>query len=47
MLVFLGLNGVRMDADDDALTDLVVGVADGRVSKAEAAVFVKRHTRPR
>jgi death-on-curing protein len=47
MLAFLGLNGLRLDADDDALTDLVVGVAAGRVSKAQVAVFVKTHTQPR
>jgi death-on-curing protein len=37
MLVFLGLNGLRLDAGEDVLTDLVVGVANGRVSKAEVA----------
>jgi len=47
MLAFLGLNGLRLDADPDELTDLVLGVADGRVSKAEATVFVERHVRPR
>lgn len=47
MLAFLGLNGLRLDADPDQLTDLVLGVADGRVSKAEATVFVERHVTPR
>ena len=47
MLAFLGLNGLRLDADPDELTDLVLGVADGRVSKAEATVFVQRHVGPR
>ena len=43
MLAFLGLNGRRLEASDDELTDLVLRVADGRVTKAEVAVFVQRH----
>ena len=42
MLAFLGLNGRRLEAPDDDLTDLVLGVAEGRVTKAEVAVFVRR-----
>lgn len=47
MLAFLGLNGLRLVANPQALTDLVMGVADGHTSKAEIAVFVKAHLRPR
>ena len=43
MLAFLGLNGRRLEAPDDDLTHLVLGVAAGRVTKAEVAVFVRRH----
>ena len=43
MLAFLGLNSLRLDATEDELVELVLGVASGRVSKAEVAVFVKRH----
>ena len=46
MLAFLGLNSRRLEAPDDDLTDLVLGVAEGRVTKAEVAVFVRRHTVP-
>jgi death-on-curing protein len=46
-LVFLGLNGLSVEAGEDELTDLVLGVAAGRVSKAQAAVFLDRHSRPR
>jgi len=46
-LAFLGLNGRRLEADPAELTELVQGVAAGRVSKAEIAVFVRRHARPR
>lgn len=47
MLAFLGLNGLRLEVDQDELADLVLAIADGRLSKAEVAVFVKDHTRPR
>ena len=47
MLAFLGLNSLRLDAQEQELVDLVVGVATGRVSKAEVAVFVQRHARGR
>ena len=41
-LVFLGLNGERLDADSDELYQVVDGVAVGRFDKAEATVFLKR-----
>ena len=47
MLVFLGLNGRGLRAPDDAVIDLVLGVAEGRVTKADVAVFVRRHVVPR
>ena len=47
MLAFLGLNGRRLEAPDDDLTDVVLGVAEGRVTKAEVAVFVGRRSRSR
>lgn len=46
LLVFLGLNSRRLDANAQQVEDLVLGIARGRVSKAEAAVFVQRHLRP-
>ena len=46
-LVFLGLNGQRLDADPDPLYDLVEGVASGQVDKAEVAVFLRVHSLPR
>ncbi len=45
VLVFLGLNGLRLEADGAALADLVLGVASGRTGKAEVGVFVKHHAR--
>ena len=47
MLVFLGLNSFRLHAESRTLTNLVVGVAEGGISKAEVAVFVRGHARPR
>jgi death on curing protein len=45
-IVFLGFNDLALTAEPDALTSLVIGVADGSVSKAEVAVFLKLDTRP-
>jgi death-on-curing protein len=47
LLAFLGLNSRRLDANPREVEDLVLGIARGRVSKAEAAVFVQQHLRPR
>ena len=41
-LVFLGLNGQRLDAESEALYELVDGVAAGSVDKAEVSVFFRR-----
>ena len=45
-IVFLGFNDLALTAEPDALANLVIGVADGSVSKAEVAVFLKLNTRP-
>jgi death-on-curing protein len=42
-LVFLGLNGQRLDAAAEDLYRLVDGVAAGTVDKAEVTVFLKRN----
>lgn len=47
LLAFLGLNSRWLEADPGELEDLVRDVAAGKVSKAEVAVFVERHMRPR
>ncbi len=44
-LVFLWLNGLKVVADHVELEDLVLGVAEGRVTKAELSVFLKDHAR--
>jgi prophage maintenance system killer protein len=45
-LVFLELNGVRIEATDDSLIELVLGVAGEDVSKSAVAVFFEQHNRP-
>ena len=42
-LVFLWMNDVEIEADEANLTELVLGVAGGRVSKSEVAVFFQSH----
>jgi len=46
-LVFLGLNGYRLEADGEALYEQVVGAAAGRVDKADLTVFLRTHSSPR
>jgi death-on-curing protein len=46
-LVFLGLNGLRLDAEPGALYELVDGVAAGRVDKSQVAVFLRERGRAR
>ena len=36
-LTFLWMNDIEVEADEDALTDLVLSVAEGRTTKAEIA----------
>jgi death-on-curing protein len=42
-LVFLDLNGIEVDVDDDALADHVLDVAQGRTSKPMIAAFLREH----
>jgi len=44
-LTFLEMNGVEVDADENAFYDLVIGVAERRVSKAAVTVFLEKHAR--
>lgn len=45
-LAFLRMNGIRVRATDDDLVDIVVGVAEGRRSKADVAVFFRERSKP-
>jgi death-on-curing protein len=44
MILFLNLNGLKLKADPDALTDLVLAVAQGQAGKEQIAAFLRRHT---
>jgi death on curing protein len=39
-LAFLWLNDRRLEAEEDELTNLVMGIASGHVGKSEVAVFI-------
>lgn len=45
-IAFLGLNGLWLSAGEAELEDLVLGVASGRLQKADAAVFIRRRCQP-
>jgi death-on-curing protein len=42
-MVFLGLNGQRLEVEPGALYELVDGVAAGSADKAEVSVFLRRN----
>ena len=44
-LAFLRLNDTKIAVPQDDLYDLVIGVAAGKATKADAAVFFQRHAR--
>lgn len=46
-LVFLWFEGIRVEVDEESLTERVIGVASGSVAKSEVAVFLQRHGSPR
>lgn len=43
--LFLYLNDLLLDCSEDELVELTLGVASGKASKAEAAVFIAGHVR--
>ena len=45
-IAFLGVNDLRLDAPEDDVVDLVLGIASGRVTKSAVAVFLAEHTEP-
>jgi death-on-curing protein len=44
-LTFLDMNEIDIEAQEDELYDLVIGVAEGRISKAAVAVFLQDHAK--
>ena len=45
-IVFLALNGLEIEADEDAFGDLVIAVASGQADKASVAAFLRVHSEP-
>lgn len=46
MFMFLYMNDWLLDCEEDELVELTLGVASGKTTKAEVAVFVAAHLRP-
>lgn len=42
-IAFLGLHDLWLDAEEDDVVELVLGVAEGRVGKSDVAVWLKGH----
>ena len=42
-LTFLQMHEVEVVADEDEFYEVVIGVAEGRVSKSAVAMFLERH----
>jgi death-on-curing protein len=45
-IAFMGLNGLWLEAEPDAVADLVVRAANGSASKSELAEFIREHAVP-
>jgi death-on-curing protein len=43
-LTFLEMNGIEIDASEEDFYELVMGVAEGKVTKAAVAVFFETHS---
>ena len=46
MFMFLFLNDLELDCDENALVELTLGAATGAKTKAEVAVFIAANVRP-
>jgi death-on-curing protein len=46
MFLFLYMNDLELDCSEDELVELTLGVASGKVTKAEIAVFLDAHIKP-
>ena len=45
-VVFLALNGIALEADEDEFERTVRKVAEGRLDKEEIAMFLRNNSRP-
>ena len=44
MYVFLGLNGLRIEAEEDEVVRLILALADGKVEEPALAQWIREHT---
>jgi death-on-curing protein len=44
LATFLGMNGVELQATDDAVVAEILALADGRVSEVQLATWIRTHT---
>ena len=47
MYLFLGLNGFRIEAPEEAVVSLILSLAAGELNETELADWVRRHITPR
>jgi death-on-curing protein len=47
MYVFLGLNGLRIDAPEEEVVGLMLALASGELDESELASWLRGHTSPR
>lgn len=47
MYLFLGLNGFRIEAPEEAVVSLILSLAAGELNETELADWVRRHMTPR
>lgn len=45
-VVFLRMNGIVMESDQDAYADLVLAVAAGKAARDDVVTFLRTHSRP-
>jgi len=45
-IIFLAMNGIEIEADEDGLVELTLAVAEGKASKREIADFFKSKAHP-
>jgi death-on-curing protein len=47
MYLFLGLNGLRIDAPEEEVVGLILALASGELDEPELAAWLRNHTSPR
>lgn len=45
-VVYLRMNGIVMDADQDAYAELILAVASSKATRDDVVIFLRAHSRP-